>query len=290
MIIVKIFLWIFVAVAFVNALSYSILAYERLNLERRSVVLRDLLPFFAGYTIETLSSFFLFLVTPIGYLFGRRLNIKGKKDNKNTYPVLFVHGYSRNLSDFFVILFVLWRKGFSRLYAINYDSFSKTIQEIAALLEREVERICNKENTNKVIIVAHSLGGVASRYLMSVMKNDRIFRLISIGSPYRGTRMAVFGVGKSSVHLLTDHPFFDSFSMVDDVKRIFSIYSTHDNIVIPYNSPVIEGGNNLEINWAGHATLLFHPAVVKWVKKNLMVEIDDDKEKDSIKEDNGAGK
>jgi triacylglycerol esterase/lipase EstA (alpha/beta hydrolase family) len=77
-----------------------------------------------------------------------------------------------------------------------------------SITANELEKFINKNGYNKVIIVAHSMGGlIASKYIAKSDKNkNKIVKLITIGTPFLGTpkSLYIFEEGKLFDNLITD--------------------------------------------------------------------------------------
>lgn len=68
-------------------------------------------------------------------------------------------------------------------------NYKESIAEYSPTLKKEIDAILTNTNKDKVIIVAHSMGGVLSRYY--ILKNegkDKVHKLITIASPHYGIR------------------------------------------------------------------------------------------------------
>jgi triacylglycerol lipase len=61
----------------------------------------------------------------------------------------------------------------------------------AAQLARFVDRVRDETNRQKVIVIAHSQGGLDARFMISSLGyGDRVAALVTISTPHRGTRVA----------------------------------------------------------------------------------------------------
>lgn len=114
--------------------------------------------------------------------------------NFNTkYPVILVRG--------FFVRDILWFKSFGKLdkkmrnegfkcHISKVDAFG-TIENNARILKTEIENILREEKAGKVIIIAHSKGGLDSRYMISKLGMENyVDRLITICTPHRGSEVA----------------------------------------------------------------------------------------------------
>ena len=109
------------------------------------------------------------------------------------YPVLLVHGMMvkdfslwpafRGITDFL-------RKQDVTVDVSNQDGVG-SVETNAAQLKQEIEEILRKENCDKVNIIAHSKGGVDSRYMISRLDMaDRVASLTTLSTPHHGSGLS----------------------------------------------------------------------------------------------------
>jgi triacylglycerol lipase len=115
-------------------------------------------------------------------------------------PILLVHGLVDNRSIFTVLRRALRRRGFGRIWSMNYHVLTTDVRTAAARLAAHVERICDETGYERIHVVGHSLGGVIARYYVQRMDGDaRVHTLVTLGSPHAGTsaaRLWLGGVGR----------------------------------------------------------------------------------------------
>ncbi|MDY3203321.1 MAG: choice-of-anchor X domain-containing protein, partial [Methanocorpusculum sp.] len=118
-------------------------------------------------------------------------------------PVLLVHGLNSDVSD--ITEGYLYKELVKDYYVktIEYNppqSWKYTngfgnIQEYAQYLDSEITKIKKATGAKKVDIVAHSMGGLISRYRIENMKSGDadVGKLIMMGTPNHGSSWAAFG-------------------------------------------------------------------------------------------------
>ncbi len=122
-------------------------------------------------------------------------------------PVLLIHGFQDTSESMIPLKHYLDNKGF-RVYAIDYDTNSD-IESMAEALGSFINNIKSdlfeiNVFTDKVDIVAHSLGGLVSRYYSTnefYSEEQNIRKIIFINVPHHGTPWAEAGAA------LLDSPF-----------------------------------------------------------------------------------
>ena len=71
---------------------------------------------------------------------------------------------------------------------------SAPIEELAALLSNQVDRICRRHGLERLDIVGHSEGGLIGRYYVQKLNGAKhVSRLVTLGTPHRGTPWAYLG-------------------------------------------------------------------------------------------------
>jgi len=110
------------------------------------------------------------------------------------YPVILVHGIvAHDRWDFYSfwgrIPSVLEERGV-RVFFGNTDSWG-TYESNAAILKETVDIVLQLTNSEKVNIIAHSKGGLDSRYfLWKYDYGDKVASLTTISTPHRGAEIA----------------------------------------------------------------------------------------------------
>ena len=112
---------------------------------------------------------------------------------KTKYPILLVHGIAVREGRFFKsfgrIEKTLREAGYE-VYAANTDGFG-SIENNAAQLKTQIEEILRKAEVDKVNIIAHSKGGLDSKYMIQQLEMaDKVASLTTLCTPHKGSRMA----------------------------------------------------------------------------------------------------
>lgn len=112
---------------------------------------------------------------------------------KTKYPIILVHGIM--IKDIFFL------KAFGqidRILKIQGHNVSKsnidgvgTIESNAAMLKEEILKICEEFGVDKVNIIAHSKGGLDSKYMIQNLDmEDKVASLTTLCTPHKGSPMA----------------------------------------------------------------------------------------------------
>jgi pimeloyl-ACP methyl ester carboxylesterase len=186
-------------------------------------------------------------------------------------PVLLIHGYGCNSGYWHAMSKALMQARITH-YAIDMEPVMCGIDDYVPAIHRAVEAICRESGSEKIVIVAHSMGGLATRAYLRDHGAGRIARAITLGAPHHGTGVARFGLGLNcrQMHWTPDagkgmpSEWLRRLAAREDehvYKLLVSIYSHHDNIVAPQTSSRLPGAANIEYFGIGHVALAFHPAI-----------------------------
>ncbi len=119
---------------------------------------------------------------------------------RTKYPLLMVHGVFfrdfEHLSYWGRIPKELERNGAKVYY--GGQSSAMSVADCAAELKETIERIVNETGCGKVNIIAHSKGGLDSRYAVSLLGCSRyVASLTTVNTPHRGCRFADYLLSKA---------------------------------------------------------------------------------------------
>ena len=199
-------------------------------------------------------------------------------------PVLLVHGYGCNSGYWHFMSRALRRAGMGH-HAIDLEPVLAGIDQFVPALHARIEEICRQTGRERLIIVGHSMGGLVARAYLRDHGAGRVERVITLGTPHRGTGLARFGAGHNSRQMRWTGKAADGrcsawlarLERREDPalrKLIISIYSHQDNIVSPQLSSRLAGAVNIEFNGIGHVALGLHPRVQQEVITTIRASAD----------------
>jgi len=133
------------------------------------------------------------------------------------------------------------------------------------------------ERADEVDIVAHSMGGLVARwYIEELCGAKNVNKLITLGTPHRGTEMAnliFWTAGAKS--MMPENGFIEklnSSSLAKGVKYV-AIWSKADELVVPSERAKLEGAKNVHL---GLFTHIFLPMSQKVFDEAILPELDGD--------------
>lgn len=212
-------------------------------------------------------------------------------------PVLFVHGYGSDSYIWFDMINKFVSDGWPRemLYAYRFsgplDYYDGVNAKNAAEIAEWVDQILAETGAEKVDIVAHSMGGLSSRYYVKFLGGiDKVDDYVCLGSAQHGL------LGEASVHgeACKDSALLESLNDGDETPggvlpdtegwrddsvgeggyngahvagniTWTSIRSNIDGMIELPESAMLDGAVNLERS-IGHSDFLWDEQVYEWVK------------------------
>ncbi len=194
-------------------------------------------------------------------------------------PVFLVHGYGCNSGYWRALHRRLVRDRISH-HAVNLEPLLADIDSYVPQVAAAIDALSQAAGHERVIVVAHSMGGLVMRAYQRVHGCDRIARLITLGTPHRGTGLAQFGIGINARQMRwadggiegEANPWLARLSTVESeygCSHLVSIYSRHDNIVAPQESAQVTGAKNIAFQAIGHVMLGSDPQVLDCVMQEI---------------------
>ena len=189
-------------------------------------------------------------------------------------PVLLVHGVLCNAGVWVRFARYLRRQGVTGLYSLSYGPPLASIDVFAGQLARKIDAIVAATGAPRVIIVAHSMGGLVVRDHLRRHGSARIARIVTIGSPHHGSMLAWFFPGRSLAQMRPGNPWLAQLNaeQLDPALRFVSLWSWHDSMVAPQTSSELPGAIDVVLAGIGHNALLGDASVFALVRKEIEAE------------------
>jgi triacylglycerol lipase len=258
------------------AVTYVILYYESANGSHLEV-LRSRGPVFLLMVrglVSTLLSHVLVVAVAITGLYRRFWDLPG--DPVTRPPVIFVHGLYHNRTAWFFYLRWFRRWGWRHLKAITLRGKFRSVAEHATTLAPVVDEVLRQTGSTRVDLVGHSMGGLVIRaFLAEAPNHGAVRRVVTLGTPHAGSKLAVFAVGKARRDLLPGSPLLVSLnaqgSQAPRDGHLYAVYSILDTMILPCESARAEGEGvtSLEAGPINHVGLLFSRGTAELVRKCL---------------------
>lgn len=176
--------------------------------------------------------------------------------------VVLVHGFVCNRG--------FWNRWMPRLQeagvpfvAVDLEPVFGTISDYAAVIDRAVQRV-EAATGLPPVLVGHSMGGLAIRAWLSGLGVGRAHRVVTIGSPHRGTWLGRFGLSRNAREMALGTDWQRSLEALEPTthfERFVCFYGHCDNIVFPASTATLPGADNRHVSGTAHVHMADHPQV-----------------------------
>ncbi|MDZ7936911.1 MAG: alpha/beta fold hydrolase [Rhodoferax sp.] len=182
-------------------------------------------------------------------------------------PVLLVHGYLCNHRVWDDVAQALRQQGHTVL-AVNLEPVFVSIDRYADIIEPAVQQLRTATGHDKVVLVGHSMGGLAIRAWMRTHGTQHAAGAITLGTPHVGTQIAKGQRTPNGRQMEWHSDWLATLaaSETDAIRALFQIALTpQDNIVYPQRAQVLPGVTATVFEGLGHLQLCLDPAVLQWL-------------------------
>ena len=105
-------------------------------------------------------------------------------------PVLLIHGFAANKSNWTFLRRDLRAAGFDRVDALNYNAFTTDVPAVAAAATQRARDLMEATGSDRIHLVGHSLGGVVARHAVQLDGLTEAASCITVASPHQGVSLA----------------------------------------------------------------------------------------------------
>lgn len=280
--IVKTLLIFLVIVSLLHGLVTHFILWFELRLKSFQGELKGEIPLFTilkSFIIECFCNFSRFFLSAF-----QLISSKSKaRINSEGIPILLVHGYLQNQTDW------LWFKHrlqsiahIGPIYSLNLHAPFDSIAKYAEKLKDKIADIKVETKQDKIILIGHSMGGLACSYYSEfIAKPGEVEKVITLGSPFQGTRLAALGYGENVKEMSPNSSFLQDLTHRIQQSSIDYHYvaSQIDNIIVPWQAAIPAHAahespgpksKKLILEDHGHLRLLISPEVVSQVADWVM--------------------
>jgi len=148
---------------------------------------------YPGHAREAVSLAVTAAAWPFGVADRGRAELRGLLDRPaplNPTPVLLVHGFAANKSNWLFLQRDLRSAGYGHVHALNYNPFRSDIPAIADECVRRARRLMEAAGSDQVHLVGHSLGGLVARYAVQIGGLEEATTCVTVASPHQGLSAA----------------------------------------------------------------------------------------------------
>ena len=206
-----------------------------------------------------------------------RLHAAGGIEAGQGLPVLLVHGYVCNRGYWTALSGQLAQAGIAH-DAVDLEPIGADIEAFVPQVDDAIARLCARTGSDRVIIVAHSMGGLVARAWLRRHGAARVARIITIGTPHQGTALANLAAGDNARQMSriggAPSAWLAQLAASETPETralITSIYSHHDNIVAPQSSALLPGARHIAFGGIGHVALASDAGVLRQVLAEITI-------------------
>lgn len=181
--------------------------------------------------------------------------------------VVFVHGFVCNRG--------LWLPWMRRLRSQNVPYVSVNLEPVFGDIDGYIPLMSDAVRRAQAltglapVLVCHSMGGLVARAWRAAEPDTPVHRIITIGSPHRGTWLGRFSRVANGRQMRQDGGWLGALARreaqlkpKDTYADFVCWYSNADNIVFPASTATLPGADNRLVPGAAHVALAFHPRVM----------------------------
>ena len=169
--------------------------------------------------------------------------------------VLLVHGYFCNRA--------VWRPWLLdstigerwNVATVNLEPPLGAIDDYVEGLEAAISSLRSASGSDRVTIVAHSMGGLAVRAYLRARGAARVARLITLDTPHQGTVFARFGQGVNTRQMRRGCEYLRDLGNADVRVELVCFASRDDNLIVPREAQVLGAAEAVWFDGIGHLAM-----------------------------------
>jgi triacylglycerol lipase len=204
----------------------------------------------------------LFLVTrPLGWGEPRAWRVE------HGVPVVLVPDPGVGRAALLLLRQFLRNQGFDA-WILSFPRGEQSLAERADSLDERLTHLMTTAEVDRVDLVAFGVGGlVAAWFVRHRDQGRRVRRLVTLGTPWRGTRLAVFWEGSIAEEARPDSHALDD--LLSPEVPTLSVWCPEDPEVVPPESARADAVDSVAVEGAGHLGLLLSARTFRAVLTGL---------------------
>lgn len=176
-------------------------------------------------------------------------------------PVLLVPGWFDTSRDLAALRIRFLGAGWpgDHVATLTFEDPTGSNRDHALELAAAITRLREDSGAEQIDIVAHSMGGLATRWYILRHDNQSVRRVAFIGSPHRGTLSAHLAFGGGRTEMMPDSPFLDTLNTAQPVPpgvEAITIRTRVDTHIVPGESATLPGIPDHPLCCPTHAGLM----------------------------------
>lgn len=144
---------------------------------------------------------------------------------------------------------------------VNLEPIFGDIDAYADVVHRAVERLRLQTGAARVVLVGHSMGGLAARAYLRRHGDAHVARAVTLASPHHGTIFGRLGHSLNARQMASGSRFVENLRRDDHGRwsRFTTVATRDDNLVVPRSSPLLPGAKQIVLDGVGHLALIEDP-------------------------------
>lgn len=176
-------------------------------------------------------------------------------------PVLLVHGYAANKSNWLFVQRHLRAAGFGHVHAVNCNPFRHDIPRLAETVRDRARALMDRAATDEIHLVGHSMGGLLARWAVQVGGLHEARTCVTVASPHGGSQLARLAAGRTAAQM---RPGSTVLRRLDDAPvppqtRFVAYWSELDALVSPRRAQIRDqrlDATNVHVPGEGHLSIM----------------------------------
>lgn len=217
----------------------------------------------------------ILLLVPVLLLFFCYKRDRYRRGDSGT-PILFIHGNLHNSSAWHYLDRQLRRQGVANTFTINLGHPFQRMEDFEGAIVKKVAQIQALTGCHDIVLIGHSLGGVlgAACALKGILAVP-VRKVITLGSPLQGTRLARLGLGAAIHQLYPGEPYLQALSQLaqrNSTVSLVTFASAFDPLVLPSANltwPAAVRARRYLINHLSHISYLYSKDVADIILREL---------------------
>ncbi|MGC1387375.1 MAG: alpha/beta fold hydrolase [Steroidobacteraceae bacterium] len=188
-------------------------------------------------------------------------------------PVLLLHGFLCNGRVWSALQGRLQSAGFGPVEAPDVVPLLADIETQAGRVAPVLLALQARCGGERVVIIAHSMGGLIARVLLRDFGAGVIRRIVTIASPHHGTLLARGLPWPNAAQISDASPWLRTLNSAQEGRftvPMSSVYSRQDNLVVPPLSACLQGAELKELRGIGHLAMLRSRRALDCVMASLL--------------------
>jgi triacylglycerol lipase len=144
---------------------------------------------------------------------------------------------------------------------VNLEPIFGDIDGYAEVVHQSVERLRAASGAERVLLVGHSMGGLAARVYLRRHGDAHVARVVTLASPHHGTILGRLGHSRNARQMARNSRFVAHLANQDRGRwpRFTTVATRDDNLVIPRSSPLLPEAKQIQLDGVGHLALIEDP-------------------------------